>query len=105
MTCPSCGTVYTPPVSGPPFCPNNNCPLHQAGGGPGTLRAQADLALREAETWTQAVKDAEAHLEDVRARARQAQAEVVAKLEAAQAAAQAELDAITQATHDLEVGR
>jgi hypothetical protein len=95
LTCASCGTVYQAPANGPPFCPNNNCPMHQGAAGPATARAQADLALKEAATWVQAVQDAERHLEDVRAKAREAQANVKAKLDAAAAAAQAELDAIT----------
>lgn len=102
LTCASCGTVYQAPASGPPFCPNNNCPMHQGASGPTTLRAQADLALKEAETWLQAVKDAEAHLADVRARAQAAQRDVVVKLRAAQAAAQAELNAIAAVTANVE---
>jgi hypothetical protein len=94
LTCASCGTVYQAPVNGPPYCPNNNCPMHQGAGGPATARAQADLALKEAETWVQAVRDAEAHLADVRAKAQAAQAAVKAKLAAAAKAAQDELNAI-----------
>jgi hypothetical protein len=94
LTCASCGTTYQAPVSGPPFCPNNNCSMHQGAAGPATARAQADLALKEAATWLQAVKDAEAHLTDVRAKAQAAQAAVQAKLRDAAAQAQAELDAI-----------
>jgi len=94
LTCASCGTVYQAPASGPPFCPNNNCPMHQGAAGPATARSQADLALKEAATWVQAVRDARAHLEDVQAKAAEAQAAVKQKLAAAEAAAQAELDAL-----------
>lgn len=97
MKCASCGTYYEPSASGVPYCPNNNCPMHQASGGPSNLRAEADAAMKEAEMWTQAVKDAEQHLTDTRARAKAAQAEVVAKLEAAKQAAAAESEAISRA--------
>lgn len=102
LTCASCGTTYQAPVSGPPFCPNNNCPMHQGAGGPATFRAQAELALKEAETWRQAVTDAEAHLADVRAKAKAAQQAVVDKLRAAEAAAQDELQAIMAAAAQAE---
>jgi hypothetical protein len=78
--------------------------MHQGASGPTTLRAQADLALKEAETWRQAVADAEVHLADVRARAKAAQADVIAKLKAAQEAAQAELNAIADAVAGSELG-
>lgn len=97
MTCASCGTVYEPPVSGPPYCPNNNCPLHQTLSGSASLREQANLSLKEAAMWVQAVKDAEKHLEDVKAKAAAASADVKAKLVAAQKAAEDELAAITEA--------
>lgn len=102
LTCASCGTTYQAPANGPPFCPNNNCPMHQGAAGPTTLRAQADLALKEAETWLQAVQDAEAHLADVKARAQVAQRDVVTKLRAASAAAQAELNAIADVAARVE---
>lgn len=97
MKCSSCGTVYTPPATGTPYCPNNNCPMHQGNAGPSSLRAAADTAMREAEVWAQAVKDAEVALAQTRERAQAAQADVILKLEAAKQAAQAEADAIAQA--------
>ena len=94
MICASCGTNYEPPVSGAPYCPNNNCPLHQQLAGSLGIRQQAELAMKEAQMWVQAVKDAEAHLADVKAKAAAASADVKAKLQAAQKAAEAELEAI-----------
>ena len=105
VICASCGTAYEPPTSGVPYCPNNNCPLSKAyAGGAITLRSQADQAMKEAEMWTQAVKDAEAHLADVVAKAKAAHAAVVEKLEAARQAAQAELEAIARTAQDVELG-
>lgn len=102
MTCSSCGTVYEPPASGVPYCPNNNCPMHLAGGAAPSLRAAADTAMKEAAMWAQAVKDAEIQLQNVRARAQAAHADVIAKLEAAKQAAADEAAAIAQAAADFE---
>jgi hypothetical protein len=101
MICASCGTHYEPPVSGAPYCPNNNCPLHQQLAGSLGLRQQADLAMKEATMWAQAEQDAVTHLEDVRAKRKAAQGDVIAKLEAAKQQAADELEAIDRAAADL----
>lgn len=105
MKCSSCGTYYEPTASGVPYCPNNNCPMHQAASGPSNLRQEAAAAMKEAEMWTQAVKDAEQHLADTRSRAQAAQADVIAKLEAAKRAAAEEAEAISLAARDYAASR
>lgn len=101
MICASCGTSYEPPAQGAPYCPNNNCPLHQQLAGSLGLRQQAELAMKEAAMWEQAEKDALHHLEDVRAKRKAAQGEVIAKLEAAKQQAADELEAIDKAAASL----
>lgn len=95
MTCSTCGTVYTLPASGPPFCPNNNCPRHSTlTPGASSLRAAAADALREADAWDAAVEQAEEALRQAKANARAARERIAETLAKAEEAAEEDLASI-----------